>query len=83
MFEEIEGVLMNHLSMFNVKSPEDVTKIEERVRWVTLHVQLYRRSVHDVLQCVLANGDCCRYLLYLLLAWLYIVVCIHTVDTRT
>ena len=30
--EEIQGVLMNHLSMFNIKSPSDVTKIEERVK---------------------------------------------------
>ena len=30
--EEIQGVLKNHLSMFNIKSPSDVTKIEERVK---------------------------------------------------
>ena len=31
--EEIQGVLMNHLSMFNIKTPSDITKIEERVRY--------------------------------------------------
>ena len=30
--EEIEGVLKNHLSMFNIKSKDDVAKIEERVK---------------------------------------------------
>ena len=30
--EEVQGVLMNHLSMFNIKSPSDITKIEERVK---------------------------------------------------
>ena len=34
--EEIEGVLMNHLSMFNIKAESDVEKIEERVKWVAL-----------------------------------------------
>lgn len=30
--EEVEGVLMNHLSMFNIKVESDVEKIEERVK---------------------------------------------------
>ena len=30
--EEIKGVLMKHLSMFNVTSSSDVAKIEERVK---------------------------------------------------
>ena len=30
--EEIEGVMMNHLNMFNIKSQSDVERIDERVK---------------------------------------------------